>query len=283
MGRSRKVKAPTSDIILNTILDILIFAFVIIILIPLLWMAISSFKETNEIFSNIWGLPAKWKFSNHVTAWKTGISKYFLNSVIVTLGTIALNLTVCSLMAFSLTIFRVKFSSFFSGLAVIGMMFSPIVAIFPLYREIQQMGLYNNLLSLILIYTAYQIPMSFMLIYAFFKNIDKAYIDAARIDGASDLSILFKVFIPLSASIFMVSVVLTGFYAWNEFTFALVFIKNDALKTIPVGLLAFQGEMYSDWGVLLAGLTISALPIIALFIFAQKYFVAGLSMGGVKG
>lgn len=283
MSRNRKVKAPTSDIILNTVLDILIFAFVIIILVPLVWMAVSSFKETNEIFSNIWGLPEKWRFENHVTAWRTGISKYFLNSVIVTLGTIALNLTVCSLMAFSLTIFRVKFSSFFSGLAVIGMMFSPIVAIFPLYREIQQMGLYNNLLSLILIYTAYQIPMSFMLIYAFFKNIDKAYIDAARIDGASDLSILFKVFIPLSASIFMVSVVLTGFYAWNEFTFALVFIKNDVLKTIPVGLLAFQGEMYSDWGVLLAGLTISALPIIALFIFAQKYFVAGLSMGGVKG
>ncbi len=283
MKKNRKVKASTSDIVLNTVLDILIFAFVIIILVPLLWMVVSSFKETNEIFSNIWGLPAEWKFENHVTAWRTGISKYFLNSVVVTVGTIILNLTVCSLMAFSLTIFRVKFSSFFSGLAVIGMMFSPIVAIFPLYREIQQMRLYNNLLSLILIYTAYQIPMSFMLIYAFFKNIDKAYIDAARIDGASDFSILFKVFIPLSASIFMVSVVLTGFYAWNEFTFALVFIKNDVLKTIPVGLLAFQGEMYSDWGVLLAGLTISALPIIALFIFAQKYFVAGLSMGGVKG
>lgn len=283
MERSRKVRSNTSDRVVNIILDVLITVFILLILIPLVWMVISSFKETNEIFSNIWGLPAEWKISNHVTAWKTGISKYFLNSVIVCLGTIALNLTVCSLMAFALTIFHIKFGKLFSGLAVIGMMFSPIVAIFPLYQEIQKMGLYNNLLSLILIYTAYQIPMSFMVIYAFFKSIDKAYIDAARIDGATDLSILFKVFIPLSSSIFMVSVVLTGFYAWNEFTFALVFIKNDVLKTIPVGLLAFQGEMYSDWGVLLAGLTISALPIIALFIFAQKYFVAGLSMGGVKG
>ena len=122
-----------------------------------------------------------------------------------------------------------------------------------------------------------------MVIYAFFRNIDKSYLDAARIDGARDMTILFKVFVPLSASIFMVSVVLTGFYAWNEFSFALVFVKEDALKTIPVGLLAFQGEMYSDWGVLLAGLVISALPLILLFIFAQKYFVAGLSAGGVKG
>lgn len=283
MTHAKKVKSGTADLVVSIILDILIVVFTLLIVIPLVWMVISSFKGTNEIFSNIWGFPGKWRVSNYTTAWKTGISKYFLNSVIVCISTIALNLIVCSLMAFTLSINKFKLEKLFSGLAVLGMMFSPIVAIFPLYQEIQALGLYNNLLSLILIYTAYQIPMSFMVIYAFFKSIDKAYIDAARIDGATDLKILFNVFIPLSASIFMVSVVLTGFYAWNEFTFALVFIKNDVLKTIPVGLLAFQGEMYSDWGVLLAGLTISALPIIALFIFAQKYFVAGLSMGGVKG
>ena len=283
MTHAKKVKSGTADLVVSIILDVLIVVFTLLIVIPLVWMVISSFKGTNEIFSNIWGFPGKWRVSNYTTAWNTGISKYFLNSVIVCISTIFLNLVVCSLMAFTLAINKFKLEKLFAGIAVIGMMFSPIVAIFPLYQEIQTLGLYNNLLSLILIYTAYQIPMSFMVIYAFFKSIDKAYIDAARIDGASDLKILFNVFIPLSASIFMVSVVLTGFYAWNEFTFALVFIKNDVLKTIPVGLLAFQGEMYSDWGVLLAGLTISALPIIALFIFAQKYFVAGLSMGGVKG
>lgn len=283
MTHAKKVKSGTADLVVSIILDVLIVVFTLLIVIPLVWMVISSFKGTNEIFSNIWGFPESWRVSNYTTAWNTGISKYFLNSVIVCISTIILNLVVCSLMAFTLSINKFKLEKLFAGIAVIGMMFSPIVAIFPLYQEIQTLGLYNNLLSLILIYTAYQIPMSFMVIYAFFKSIDKAYIDAARIDGATDLKILFNVFIPLSASIFMVSVVLTGFYAWNEFTFALVFIKNDVLKTIPVGLLAFQGEMYSDWGVLLAGLTISALPIIALFIFAQKYFVAGLSMGGVKG
>ncbi|WP_320122165.1 carbohydrate ABC transporter permease [uncultured Sphaerochaeta sp.] len=273
---------PT-DHLFTFIITFFLVLFLAVILVPMIWMGISSLKVTNEIFSNIWSLPSSWQWNNYAVAWDTGISRYFINSAVVTLGTVLLNLVACSLMAYTLTINDIKGKNFFTALAIMGILFSPIVSIFPLYREIQLLQLYNKRLALVLIYTAYQIPMSFMLIFAFFKNIDKAYLDAARIDGATDLQILYKVFIPLSASIFMVSVVLTSFYAWNEFTFALVFVKNDLLKTIPIGLLAFQGEMYSEWGVLLAGLVISAIPIIALYIFAQKYFIAGLTMGGVKG
>ena len=273
---------PT-DHLFTFIITFLLVLFLAVILVPMIWMGISSLKVTNEIFSNIWSLPSSWQWNNYAVAWDTGISRYFINSAVVTLGTVLLNLVACSLMAYTLTINDIKGKNFFTALAIMGILFSPIVSIFPLYREIQLLQLYNKRLALVLIYTAYQIPMSFMLIFAFFKNIDKAYLDAARIDGATDLQVLYKVFIPLSASIFMVSVVLTSFYAWNEFTFALVFVKNDLLKTIPIGLLAFQGEMYSEWGVLLAGLVISAIPIIALYIFAQKYFIAGLTMGGVKG
>ncbi len=272
-----------ADYLVTFILTALLVLFLAAILVPMLWMGISSLKVTNEIFTNIWDIPSNWQWRNYAVAWDTGISRYFINSAVVTVGTVLLNLVACSLMAFTLTINDIKGKNVFASLAIIGIIFSPIVSIFPLYQEIQLLHLYNKRLALVLIYTAYQIPMSFMLIFAFFKNIDKAYLDAARIDGATDLQILYKVFIPLSSSIFMVSVVLTSFYAWNEFTFALVFVKNDLIKTIPVGLLAFQGEMYSEWGVLLAGLVISAIPIVALYIFAQKYFIAGLTMGGVKG
>lgn len=286
MKMKKQVKSLFSfpgDGIAAILVTVCLVLFALAIVIPLVWMVGSSFKTTNEIFTDIWKLPKSWHFENYGKAWNTGISKYFGNSLLVCLSTIALTLASCSLMAFSLTIYNVKGKKFFYAFAIVGMMFSPIVSMFPLYQEVQTLGLYNKRLSLILIYAAYQLPMSFMLIISFFRNIDSAYLDAARIDGATDMQILFKVFVPLSTSIFMVSIVLTGFYAWNEFTFALVFVKSDLLKTIPVGLLAFQGEMYSDWGVLLAGLVISALPIIVLFIFAQKYFVAGLSMGGVKG
>lgn len=272
-----------ADYIVTFIVTTVLTLFLMAILLPLLWMVTSSLKSTNEIFSNIWGLPDSWQWSNYGTAWNTGISRYFINSALVTLGTVVLNLVACSLMAFTLSIHNIKGKALFTMLAVTGILFSPIVSIFPLYKSIQVMHLYDKRTALVLVYTAYQIPMSFMLIYSFFRNIDKAYLDAARIDGASDLQVLQKVFVPLSASIFMVSIVLTSFYAWNEFIFALVFVKNDFLKTVPVGLLAFQGEMYSEWGVLLAGLVISAIPIITLYISAQKYFIAGLTSGGVKG
>lgn len=267
----------------STIARLAIVLFFIIIVGPLLWMVISSFKSSTEIFSNIWGLPQKWMFNNYIEAWNTGISKYFLNSVIVTVGTVILTLVLCSLYAYSIAIYDFKGKKLFFLLALCGMMFSPIVSMIPLYQEIQALGLYNKRISLVLVYTAYQMSMSFLLIHSFFKSIDKAYIEAAAIDGCTGLKVLGYILVPMSKPIFITSAILTGFYAWNEFSFALIFVKDDALKTIPSGLLAFQGEMHAEWGVLLAGLTISALPIIIFFLIAQKYFIAGISAGGVKG
>lgn len=145
------------------------------------------------------------------------------------------------------------------------------------------MHLYDTHIALILIYTAFQMPLCFMLTYNYFKDIDRAYVDAAMIDGCKSWQILTHVFMPVSKPIILTTVVLTAFYAWNEFTFALIFLQDEAKLTIPIGLLAFQGEMHAEWSVLLAGLTISAIPIIVFFIFTQKYFIAGLTAGGVKG
>ncbi|MDR2133078.1 MAG: carbohydrate ABC transporter permease [Clostridiales Family XIII bacterium] len=249
----------------------------------MLWMGISSFKTPVEIFSDIWGLPENWLVSNYVTAWERGISRYFLNSLLVTAGTVILVLGSCTLFAYAVTAYRLKLRTLFFLIAMSGMLFSPIVGIFPLFQEIQALGLYNKRLALVLVYAAYQFSISFLLIYSAFKEVDKAYLDSARIDGCGDLRVLFSIYIPMNKPILITAAVLSGFYAWNEFTFALIFVKTDVLKTIPVGLLAFQGEMHAEWGILLAGLTLSALPIIVFFIFAQKYFVAGLSSGGVKG
>lgn len=162
-------------------------------------------------------------------------------------------------------------------------MFSPIVSLIPLYQELQALHLYNTLWALILIYTAFQMPLCFMLTYNYFKDIDRAYVEAAKLDGCSSIQILSNVFLPVSKPIIMTVIVLTAFYAWNEFTFALIFISDETKKTVPIGLLAFQGEMHAEWSVLLAGLTISAIPIIVFFMFTQKYFIAGLNAGGVKG
>ena len=222
-------------------------------------------------------------FYNYSEAWNTGISKYFKNSLVVTVCTCLLNVAVCSLYAFALAVFEFKGKKFFHMLAVGGLMFSPIVSLIPLYQELQALHLYNTLWALILIYTAFQMPLCFMLTYNYFRDIDHAYVEAAKLDGCNSLQILSHVFLPVSKPIIMTVIVLTAFYAWNEFTFALIFVSDEAKKTVPIGLLAFQGEMHAEWSVLLAGLTISAVPIIVFFMFTQKYFIAGLNAGGVKG
>ena len=267
----------------ETVSIIILTIFFIIIVYPLAWTVLSSFKSTNEIFTNIWGFPKTWLFENYIRAWNSGVAKYFLNSVYVTVVTVALTLICASLYAFSMVIHNFRFKKILLGFTVVGLLFSPIVSMVPLYQEIQTLGLYNTRLALVLIYTAYQIPISFLLIHDYFKTIDHDYLDAARIDGCSDLRALASIYIPMSKPIMITSAVLTGFYAWNEFSFALILVKNDALRTIPVGLLFFKGEMHTEWAVLLAGLVISAIPIIVFFIFAQKHFIAGLSGDGIKG
>ncbi|MEA5078796.1 MAG: carbohydrate ABC transporter permease [Anaerolineaceae bacterium] len=274
-----KIKNNLGEVLTITLLSIL---FVIIVY-PLIWTVLSSFKSTSEIFSNIWGLPKTWLFQNYVQAWDSGVAKYFFNSVFVTLATVVLTLVCACLYAYSMVIHEFKLKKVLMVLTVIGMLFSPIVSLIPLYQEIQKLGLYNTRLSLIIIYTAYQIPISFLLIHDHFKTINHDYLDAARIDGCTDLQALAAIFVPMSKPILVTSAVLTGFYAWNEFSFALILVKNDALRTIPVGLLFFKGEMHTEWAVLLAGLVISAIPIIVFFIFAQRYFIAGLSGDGIKG
>ena len=262
---------------------VVVVLFFLMIVLPLLWMVVSSFKTTNEIFDNIWGLPAQWQWSNYVQAWNSGISKYFLNSVFVTVMTVLVTLVACATYAFSLSVYQFPGKKLFFTIALAGMMFSPIVSIIPLYQEVQALQLYNSQWSLILINAAYQMAMSFLIIHNAFSDVDKAFLEAARIDGCTDLRILLRIYTPMCKPVFLTSAVLTGFYAWNEFTFALVFVKKEELLTIPVGLLTFKGEMHAEWATLLAGLTISAIPIILFYIFTQKYFIAGLSAGGVKG
>lgn len=262
---------------------IAVWGFFLIIVLPMAWMILSSLKSTPEIFSNLWGLPQQWLWGNYVQAWNSGISNYFLNSVFVTVCTVLLTLVVCATYAYSLAVYQFKGKKFFFLLALSGMMFSPIVSVIPLYQEVQALGLYNSQWSLILIYAAYQMAMSFLIIHNSFADIDRAYLEAASIDGCTDFRALLYIYLPMSKPVFLTSAVLTGFFAWNEFTFSLIFVKKESLMTIPVGLLTFKGEMHAEWAVLLAGLTISAIPIIVFYIFAQKYFIAGLGAGGVKG
>ncbi|KYG26831.1 carbohydrate ABC transporter permease [Priestia endophytica] len=259
----------------------LIFYFLIIAY-PLLWMVMSSFKSTEEIFTNSWSLPETWLVENYVAAWESGISSYFLNSVIVTGLSCILTVLVSALGAYGLSRFEFKGKTFILVICLGGLMLSPQVSLIPLYNIIQKLGLYNTHWALILPYVAYRIPLTILLIRAYFLSIPKELEEAARLDGCTSIGILFRIFIPMSVPILLTTTILTAYYTWNEFMFAIIFIDDDSLRTIPAGLMQFRDALQTDWGVLLAGLTISAAPIVILFLFMQKYFIRGIASGSVK-
>jgi raffinose/stachyose/melibiose transport system permease protein len=250
---------------------------------PLFWMVTSSFKSYDEIYGSVWGLPSKWLFSNYATAWNKGVANYFVNSLIVTSSTIVGVIIIASLCAFGLSRYQLKYGKTMLLFVMGGMMLNPQVCLVPLYILFQQLHLYNTYYALILTYIAFMLPITVLLIRAYFLGISKEIEESAKMDGCSAFRIYWSIFMPMSIPIILTATILVAYYAWNEFLFAIIFIGSDKLKTIPAGLMNFRDALSTDWGVLLAGLVISATPLILLFIFMQKYFIRGIAAGSVKG
>jgi len=259
---------------------LLLFVFVAY---PLFWIVINSLKDTNEIFANSWSLPHKWLFSNYAQAWTMGVSKYFVNSLIVTALTVFFTLLLSSFCAFGLTRFQFKGKNLLLGLISVGLMFPPQVSLIPLYKLVQNLGIYDSYWALVIPYVAFRISLIMMLIRSYFLTIPKELEESAYLDGCNSVGIFFKIFLPLSRPIMVTAMLITAYWSWNEFLFANIFIDSDSAKTITSGLLTFRDALYTNWAVLMAGLVISALPLIILFIFLQKHFVRGLANGAVKG
>lgn len=267
----------------KSVILLLLTAGVVLILYPLFWMVTSSLKSYEEIFSSVWGLPSKWMFSNYSTAWSKGVANYFVNSAFVTIGTIVGVVLLSSLCAFGLSRYTFPFDKAVLLFVIGGMMLNPQVCLVPLYILLQQTHLHNTYFALILPYIAFRLPLAVLLVRSFFLSVSKEIEESAKIDGCSAFQIYWRIFMPMSVPIILTSAMLVAYYAWNEFLFAIIFIDSDKYKTIPAGLMSFKDALSTDWGVLLAGLVISALPLILLFISMQKYFIRGMAAGSVKG
>jgi raffinose/stachyose/melibiose transport system permease protein len=269
--------------LMNVIIFILLSVFAICIIYPILWMFISGFKSNGELFNSTWSLPKVWNVSNYTAAWNQGVGRYFLNSVIVTLATVVLALFFSATAAYALSRFEFWGKKLVFILVIGGLMLSPEVSLISLYKLLQNMHLYNTYWALIIPYTAFRIPFTIFLLRAYFLDIPREIEEAAYIDGCSSFKVFTKVIIPMSKPILSTAALLTAMASWNEFMFALVFIEDDSLRTIPIGLANLRGAFSTNWAQLIAGIAISSVTMIVLFIVFQKQFVRGLTSGGVKG
>lgn len=272
-----------SETLTRTIIFLILTVFAVSILYPLFWIFINSFRSNQELFLDTWGLPKKWLWSNYIKAWKVGVGRYFFNSVFVAFVSTLFTVLISSLAAFPLSRFNFKGRYTILIAIIAGMMLAPQVSLISLYKLLQTLRIYDTYLALIVPYVAYNIPFSVFLLWSYFISLPKEIDQAAYIDGCSDWQLFWRIILPMSKPIIATSALLTTRVIWNELMFALVFIEQERLKTIPVGLANLKTTLDTDWKVLIAALVISALPVIIVFLILQRHVVRGLTIGGVKG
>lgn len=267
---------------ITVLLYLLAVVYAVYMLYPFLWMVIASLKKSYELYVNTWALPSRPQWGNFATAWSAGIRGFFLNSIIVTVVSVLFILLVSSLASYSFARMRFVGRTVLFLIIVSGFLVPVQVTLIPLYSILRVFGVLNTYFSLIGPYVAYAVPFSVLLLTSFFRTIPRELEQAAYLDGCSDFQVFRTVILPLSRPGLATIIIFQGVWIWNEFFFALVFIRSKALMTLPRGLMTFRGEYIADWPVTMAGITIATIPLVLLYVIFQRNFIEGLTAGAVK-
>ena len=256
----------------------------VVILIPVLFLFNSSLRETNDFARTPFKLATDPYWANFSSVWQDGdFAIYLKNSVIVTGGSLILIL-ICALGAgFVLGRYEFKGHSLIMAFVLSGMLVPAKLAILPLFIQLKWMHLLNSHLGLILVYAAGALPAAIFIMSGFFRSLPADLDNAARIDGASEFQLLRRILIPLVRPGMSIVAIYSAIPIWNDFFLPLVFLQDPEKKTIMQGLTIFFGQYSSQWGVLFAGLTMAALPLIVLYLILSEQFIKGLTAGAVKG
>ncbi|KKB08638.1 carbohydrate ABC transporter permease [Devosia chinhatensis] len=265
------------------LLQIILIANTIIMLAPIIIMVFSAFKTTPQIFQSPFSIPDFSNVGNFVKIWtETNFLRYLLNSFVVTGASMVLILTLGTMAAYAIGRYSFTGSGFILMFFLAGLTLPLKLAIIPLFMLMRDLSILNNQLSLIFVYTAMGLPTTVFIMTGFIRSLPNELEDAARMDGASEARIMWSIMLPLVRPAMVIAGIQNVVPIWNDFFFPLVFIQNDNLKTLPQGLTTFMGEYTTDWGVLFSGLTLSAAPIIIIYILLSKQFIAGMTSGAVK-
>ena len=262
----------------------LLIFFALVWLLPFLTIVLSATRSQGDLISRgVFSWPNAIRWENFIEAWNTGgFTDYFRNSLLLIIFKVPLGLLIASLAAYPLAKMRFGGSGLIFIFFLIGLAVPVQVTLQPLLVMMKNLGIANSLAALVPPYIAFGLPFQIFVMRGFFRLLPNELIEAARVDGASDLTIFFRIMLPLSLPPLATLAIIDALGTWNEFLIALVLISGKASRTVPVGLLQFQGEFSSQYTLLMAGVLISIIPVLLIFVFLQRYFVAGLA-GGVKG
>lgn len=250
---------------------------------PMLFTLVSSLKENNEIFSSPFSLPEVFRYENYIMAWKeANMSRYFFNSLMISMATVIILVIVASMAAYVIARFDFKINKYLSIFFLLGMMIPMHTILVPVAYIVGRLGLKNNLVALVLIYVAFSLSFSIFVLTRFMKGINTSLVEAAIIDGAGYFQVYTKIILPMSVPAISTVSIFNFLGAWNNILFPLLFINDDRLKPISLGLLNFNGERGSEYGPLMAAIVITVLVPLVIYLLFQEKVEGGLAAGAVK-
>ncbi|WP_106770037.1 carbohydrate ABC transporter permease [Paenibacillus faecalis] len=269
---------------MSGLLKLLLLAYSLITLYPLYWLFISAFKTNQDFFNNPYGLPEVWMKENIIRAWDLGnMGRAMINSTIVTVTAVVFTIVLSILAAYVLARFQFRFKKVVISLFLAGMLIPIHSTLVPLFLMMKEMGLLNTYGALILPYTAFELSIAIFLGMAYMSSIPREIEEAAMIDGNGWWGIFGRIILPLCSPIIATISILAFLRFWNDFSFALVFINSQELKTLPLSLSLFSDGFGTDYSLTMGAMAIAVIPTIVIYLILQEQIMKGMVAGSIKG
>lgn len=253
---------------------------------PIVWIVGLALRTGADVYSRSL-LPKALRPENFSDAWtQFGLGPLFINSVVVTVASVVITVGLSVLAAYGFARLRFRFSEVVFLLILLGLMIPPAALIIPLFVEIRTMGLYDSHVGLSLVYVAFGLPLSILVLRSFFAGIPRELLEAARLDGAHEWTILARVVVPLAKAPIATVAILMFLFCWNDFFLALVLLKGGTLEastyTLPVGIAQFIGQYSTPYELVAAAVLIVSVPVFILYLVLHRQFEQGVAEGAVK-
>ena len=271
---------------MKLIARIFLWVAAILVLIPLAWTLIQSFKTSQEFFESVWTLPQTLHIDNYINAWnEANMGQYFFNSIFVATLGVVFSLLMAVPAAYCLARYSFFGSKVIFFIFTAGLFIQATYVLVPLFTLLKSWNLLNNMIVLSLVYAVSNLPFTIFLLTSFIRGISRSYEEAAMVDGATKLQIMTKVIGPLIQPGIMTVVIFNFMAYWNEFPMAFTFLTDETKKTLPVGLenLMEVQRFSTDWGALFAGMVIVLIPIVIIYVILNEKLTEGVNVGGIKG
>lgn len=250
---------------------------------PLVWLGIASLKPTFQIIAEPFALPREISFKNYTTLNVSRFWIYYRNSIVVVGGGLLGVFVFATTLAYAIARFRFPARDSIRWAIFSAILLPPALVALPLFRLMQGYRLLDRQVGLMLVYAAFAMPISVYILRDFFAHIPSEMGDAARVDGANEWRVFFNVMLPIARPAIASVLLLQFVHLWNEFVLALILIRSDHLRTLPVGLTLLNTEYVTNYGAMAAALVLSAAPMLLIFGVFSERFIKGMSAGALKG